>query len=411
MSKPAEEQSGQKQDAVRRTLMQQAERLLSDLNGAPVTLSAPQALRENHRNSILRCRVQGIPETSLILKAEVGENEHAYRPENDVAGSPAWRFFNEWAGTLFLNRQGGPPPHCARLIAGSRTHGILLLEDLGDEPSLASVVQEDDPTRAEAALLSYAAALGRMHADTLGARAEWRRVRQEIGGTEAEREPEGRNWMRENVALFGEVCFSLIQPASNFDAEALQVQQILDVPGPFDAFTPQDACPDNHRLMPDGSLRFFDFEGATYRHALLDAAYLHTPFPTCWCVNRLPKDLPVRLETAYRTELRRGCEAADDDALFGRHLAAACAYWTISTVSWGIKGDLEEDHTWGLASTRQRHLLRLDNFVAISQRFGQFPALAETCGNLGGKLRSLWPPEANQMPVYPAFRSEARREH
>lgn len=127
MSESAEEENRQEQEAAKRVLMDQAESLLGDLYGTPVTLSEPQVLRERYRNYVLRCRVQGTPETSVILKASVGENEQTYQPENDVVDSPAWRLCNEWAGILFLNRHGGEPPHCARLIAGSRTHGFILV--------------------------------------------------------------------------------------------------------------------------------------------------------------------------------------------------------------------------------------------------------------------------------------------
>ena len=387
------------------------ERILTEVYGGPIALGVPESLRDKYRNRVLRCPVvsgpEGVP-ASVIAKASVGEGEETYDPEKDTSGSPAWRFFNEWSSNLFLNALSVAIPLNARLLGGDRAAGMFLLEDLGSGASLADVIQGDDAAAAESALFSYARALGRMHAETLGQGDAWRKARRSVGGTEGEREPEGANWLKENVAPFRELCAELEIPlASGFEEDVEAVRRTLDAPGPFEAFSPNDTCPDNHRLMPDGSLRFFDFEWAGYRHTLLDAAYLRVPFPTCWCVNRLPEGLPDRLEAAYRVELARSCPAAQEDARFYEAMSHACAYWTITTLSWGLKASLEKDGDWGIATVRQRHLYRLETFPETAARHGHLPALTETFRTLAAKLASLWLPDLLPIPIYPPFRPAA----
>jgi hypothetical protein len=158
-------------------------------------------------------------------------------------------------------------------------------------------------------------------------------------------------------------------------------------------------------------VRFFDFEFCGFRHALLDAAYFRSPFPSCWCVNRLPEGMPARMEAAYRAELAPARPEAADGAAFGTAMAHACAYWLLWTLALApdagldLAGALARDTPWGTASVRQRHLLRLETFAADADARGALPALAETAAALAGRLRALWP-EAG-MPLYPPFRAAA----
>lgn len=388
-----------------------AETALSDTFGGPVRLGAGGVLRRQGRNRVLRCSVVGGPAgvpASVILKASVSQGERVYDPEDDGPESAARRFRNEWTATRFLNEHAADSPLCARLLGGSPDAGLIVLEDLGDGPCLADALQGSDPAHAEAALETYAASLGRLHALTVGGEAAWRRLRNEIGGSETAGEPEGARRLRESANPFCAQCESLGVPlAPGLDADLEAIERTLDNPGPFLAFAPGDTCPDNHRLLPGSRyLRFFDFEFAGFRHALLDAAYFHLPFPTCWCVSRLPEPLPLRIEAVYRAELVRGCPEASDDALFYPAMSHACAFWTIMTLSGDLESALKEDGRWGLSTLRQRHPLRLETFVRVARRFGHLPALTDTARALAEKLRALWPGPESEMPLYPPFRPQ-----
>jgi hypothetical protein len=162
-----------------------------------------------------------------------------------------------------------------------------------------------------------------------------------------------------------------------------------------DAFTPADCCPDNHHLR-DERVIFFDCEGATMRHALLDAAYFVAPFPTCWCTSRLPDGLPERLLAVYR-------EHFPGPPDFDEQLTLALAAWVVQTLTWKWAGDWEkDDHKWGLVTLRQRHLHRLENLLARANLAALLPRLAEVARELYGILKARWV-DLEPMPLYPAF--------
>jgi hypothetical protein len=395
-------------------LLAVAERVLAQRFGGTVRLSAKDVLRERYRNRVFRAIVEEGPEdvpSSVIVKTAEGSEEKPYDPENDEMHSPAWRFYNEWTGNAFLDTLNADPPPGAGFLGGDRAAGMIILKDLGAAgESLADRMQAADLPALEDALRSYAASMGRLHALSVGKEDEFLRLRGEAGGKETVRERDGVRWGTEIIPLFKALCAAVgVELASDFDDEVAQVQKEVNEPGPFLAFAPGDTCPDNHRLTETPYLRFFDFEFAGFRHALLDAAYFYLPFPTCWCVNRLPDTMVAEMEAVYRQELVKGIPEAADDALFSEALLKVRAFWTITSVSWDWESRLKEDSKWGISSVWQRHLLRLENFARATEQvqgpMKGLPALGETAGRLASALRERWKPE-EEMPLYPAFRPQ-----
>lgn len=369
-------------------------------------LGSANILREPGRNRVLRCSVARAPKgspDSVIVKAAVDDTRDGFASSDDHLESTAWRFYNECAGTALLESVGGQPALSAKLHASDKASGLLITEDLGTGECLADLMQTANADRLESGLFAYAKSLGRLHAATIGHGPEFDRLRRELGGSERRHEREGARWLREYIPRLKAQCEALQVPlATGFDDEAVELSNALDSPGPFLAFTPGDTCPDNHRFISEDALCFFDFEFGGFRHALLDAAYLRSPFPTCWCVNRLPQDLIPRLEQVYRTQLGVACPEAMDDQIFFPALIQACAYWAFASVSWDLETSLQADHPWGIATHRQRHPVRLANFAEASAQFGVLPAMGETAKSLELKLRALWP-EVEYMPLYPPF--------
>ena len=393
------------------SLQKAAEAVLTDAwGGGPVRLDTPELLRKpGYRNQIVRFVVADAPTGSpatIIVKTAQGTPEAQFDPENDTTESPAWRFYNEWAGNRFLNGIQTLSPLNAQIYGGNASAGIIVLEDLGKPSSLADAMQDTDSARLHDALLRYAKGLGQLHAVTMGREAELWQFRTFAGGKIAAHEPKGAAWLRDEVVTFRKQADALgVVVSAAWNDEAAQVAALLDAPGPFSAFLPGDTCPDNHRLMENGSLRFFDFEFAGFGHALLDAAYLCMPFPTCWCVNRLPEAITDELISAYRAELAAACPEARDDKKFAFGLAAACAFWMVCTLAWGAKEAIEKDDEWGISTTRQRIPFRLNNFAQFAEKAQAFPAMTETVRVLAEKFRTLWP-DTEEMPLYPAFRDK-----
>jgi len=393
-------------------ILRAAEEVLARRFGGPVRLDEADAFGGTvTRSGVMRGRLLegpgGAPET-VIVKRLFPPDGSADDPADGKHSSPAWRLFNEWAGLEFLRQRCAGEALAAQALGADPVAGLLVLEDLGDGECLADRLQGSDRARAEAALAIYAATLGKVHAATIGGEAEYQALRAALGAPPAEPPPSEDRlgvWLSEDLPGFRAACARLeAAPAAGFEEEMAAVAAALAEPGPFLAFSPGDTCPDNHRIAGD-RMRLFDFEWAGFRHALLDGVYWTVPFPTCWCVSRLPDALLPRLDAAYRAELARGCPEASDDERFYRVVALACAAWLVSTVRWQLEQALEADREWGISTIRQRQLLRLDRFARVAEQFGALEATGATARELARRLRDRWPPEA-EMPLYLPFREE-----
>jgi hypothetical protein len=383
------------------------EAVLSSSFGTPIRLSGVELLGGSNRSKVTRCYVAEALDapTSVIVKQVVGDENAGYDPENSHSQSPAWRLFNDWAGAQFLTRVVEDLPPGPRFYGGDKTTGLIVLEDLGASDTLADLLLGVDAAPAEAALISFAATLGRMHALTVGRANEYAEIRDALAtGAATVRAPLARPNLGDDIRRFKQGCDALgVQVRVRLDDELRLVAASIQEPGPFLAYTHGDPCPDN-ALYSNGNLRLVDFEFGGFGHALLDAAYGRMPFPTCWCVNRLPVAIPTRMEFAYRAELVKGCPEASDDRLFYPALVEACACWMITTTSWHLEKALSQDGQWGIATMRQRVLMRLDAFVRVAEQFGYLEATAATAADMAARARALWPPEADEAPSYPAFR-------
>ena len=400
--------------AIYQPVLEAAEALMADRAGAPVRLTDPERLGgTKSRSCVLRCRVEGLQggPSTVIVKRTLGD---AGVPEADdgTSSSPLGRLAAEWAGGRLLEGVAGGEAIARGSYGVDPAARLILLEDLGPGSCLADHLQGDHADRLEEALIRYAAGMGRLHAATIGRESEYLEMRASLGVT-APPEPTlnrvpgrwYREWMEPLLAIMVDLGVRL---PVGLERELQEAAAILEDPGPFLAFTPGDTCPDNHHVSDDGTLRFFDFEFSGFQHALLDAAYLRVPFPTCWCVNRLPEPLTEAAEVAYRAELVQGCPEAGDDAIFHRALAQACALWSLTTLTTGgelgLPRVLEADGDWGIASGRQRHLLRLDTLVTATERLGHLPAVGDAAFQLRERLRARWP--GVEMPLYPPFRGQ-----
>jgi hypothetical protein len=252
-------------------------------------------------------------------------------------------------------------------------------------------------------MVMLARSLGQMHAETIGQGERYREFRDALGPRVPQQRWHDLRQHRERLLQGFEAVG--VAPAPGFDAEFEQVARSVDDPGPFLAYVHGDPCPDNCRIQ-DGRLRLFDFVTGRFHHALSDAVYGRIPFPTCWCVNRLPPHVAPMMESAYRAELVRGCPEAADDTLFNRAIVHCCAAWLIFSRTWWLDGARGDDRQWGISTWRQRVLVRLDALAATTEEFGCLRAMGETARRSAQALRAIWPPEADAMPLYPAFREE-----
>jgi hypothetical protein len=298
------------------------------------------------------------------------------------------------AKRLFSTEGLGNETEALRILpAGSRPafiaagEGVIVMEDLGDGPSLADVLLGSDAAAAEAALLGWARALGAALRPSLGDRRS-----EELDDTVA-----GAGEMRELAQEWG------VAVPRSLEDDARTLNALLADPGPWVAYCPGDTCPDNNRVLPGGNVRFFDFEGSGWRHAALEAAYCRAPFCTCWCVARLPDGMAGRMEAELLAEL-----TPPEPERFAAAVGLGAVYYTLLGFDW-YRRFLGDDRVVGPpdrgpAKGRQYVYARLRAAAGEGDRI---PAIADLSSRLADQIAERWP-EAVQLPLYPAFRDDAR---
>jgi Phosphotransferase enzyme family len=305
----------------------------------------------------------------------------------------------EWVAIACVARVAADGRHGATLLAGDVAAGILVFEDLGEGlQSMVHPLLRGTAEEAEAALGSYAEALGRLHADTVDCLERYRETFHIVFGPRTDR-PLG--W---RVEADAQVIANLLGHAAPADELALLSARLRD-PGPWLSLVHGDPCPDN-ALIVNGRIRLIDYEWARPSHALLDGIYWRMGFPTCWCAGRTPPDVAARLDTLYRKELGRAIPLALDDAAFQAELVGVSAIWLFTALSWRLKPALERDDKWGIWSIRGRLLWYLEQVIAMTAATRALPGIGESAQAWLSILRSRWP-EAVPLGYFPAFANEA----
>jgi hypothetical protein len=213
-------------DLDQKDVLTAAEAALAVSMGETVHICDIETLSDEHRrNLILRGNVvrAGAPDRSIIIKVT---RSRRYDPTTQSAFEDSG-LVKEWAATAFLSAQGAARGHGAMLLAADTAHGLLVFEDLGAGlESLVEPLLHGRPDQAERAVLAYASALGRLHADTAGNIAEHARALR--AGFPAVRRPEPRHQVQlEQRAV--QLCAHLggLPPHD----ELAQIARRLDQPG------------------------------------------------------------------------------------------------------------------------------------------------------------------------------------
>lgn len=250
------------------------------LNDVGLLLGQPVALERylGRKGRAVVARLTLEDDTTVVVKGPA-------RPIPDDgtsldAWSPVNRFRNEVAALQILDGAGGLVP---RLISVDFERMWMVLEDLGETKSLADALLGSEFELASRAVAAWASALGQLHRATSDPTI--------MGRWESQRAALGQLPTAESAAFVLESARPRLEQISTItleiEAAANEVDRRLS-DRRWWSMTPRDPCPDNCAIGPDGSVVLFDFEGGGIRHSLLDAAYLITTFPTCWCTGNLP---------------------------------------------------------------------------------------------------------------------------
>lgn len=378
-----------------------AEQVLSNSLNYPVKFQSIEPISQPGRwNLLLRCHIEainGLPRSFILKKVEADP----YNPAN-LSDSNTKRFFNDWVGTQFLNTIPCQKEHRPILYGGDRTLGFLLLEDIPHHSTLVEPLLGSDPVHAQTLLLQYARCLGQLHSNSVGSLAIYDRLFQTVSGHA--KPPPRVSYDVAIAQIHTWLNFLEIPIEANFSQDLARIFDTVTHPGPYSAYVHADACPDNI-LHTGETVRLIDFEFGNFGHALIDAVYGRMMFPSCWCANRLPQEIIMQMESTYRSELIKGCPAAEDDERFEVSLVNVCGYWLLSNFFRHLDAALEKESSYGpngVATVRQHILGRLEAFISTSIEFGRLSGLRGTSSRLLDTLSHRWH-DTPPMPLYPAF--------
>jgi hypothetical protein len=215
------------------------------------------------------------------------------------------------------------PALAPRLLAADSAltdpHGsILVLEDLAPREPLRDVLLRQGPERSAGLLRSFARALGRLHAVSVGqAGAYYSRDRLGPVDGRADIERFIRDW-RAGAERMAEAGVVMTTAAAH---ELAGIVAGLTSPTGFLAFSNGDPGVNNYLVDAHGDGRLIDFESAGFRHAISDLVNdLYVPGPM-WLTAGDP--LSNGVEEVYRNTLAQAVPEVTDDYWFGTAVAGA----------------------------------------------------------------------------------------
>lgn len=290
------------------------------------------------------------------------------------------------------------------LLAVAAEPPLIVTTDLGGGPSLADALLAEDAAAGEAALLAWAQAVASVHRAGAHAGSEYERELARVSG----------DLPVDADQTAGEIDFGVGQlrewlPALGLPPAEEALTELSEVPGRLAAgplaLSPGDTCPDNNVRTDDG-LVLVDFEHSCVRPLAWDAAYLVSPWPTCWCSWPLPSEVAAAGLARWRDGVREVFPEVDS-ASFDRELTTAAAAWSLVSSGWFLPNAIgtdpppEDPRLHGLVPSR-RAMIQHRLAGVLGRDCTGVPAIAELAERLLGTTIRTW--GEVPLPVAPAFR-------
>lgn len=333
-----------------------------------VELHAGEQLRGGERSRVLRVQATwpGDEPTPVIVKTFLQAGE-------------GWA--RETAALSVL-----PAGQASGLIAAG--DGVIVTQDLGDGPNLAQALLGDDPAAAAAGIRRWAEALARLHAASRRLGTEFRTALDSRQGDLPIAETCVAIELDDAARVLDAQCASLgVSIATGALDELLSLATRLGR-GPASTLSPVDTCPDNNVLVGDRYV-LIDFEGAQWRHAAWDLAYLFVPWPSCWCSWRMPDSVAAEAAEAYRTVAAEAFPEVADDR-FARDVQAAAVGWAMTSTTWFLDTALGSDRTTNPDKPTPTRRAMILHRLGVAARSTELPALAELASALSSELHARW---------------------
>jgi hypothetical protein len=279
---------------------------------------------------------------------------------------------------------------------------LIVLEDLGEQRRhIKSALLADDEAEASRSLELLMRRLAGMHGETSTELPRYERLLRQL--TLAEDQSLLRYFGQDAA---DKLCVFLRQIEPLSDELALATQAAIDAvepQGPFSALIHGDPCLENALLHGD-DLKLIDFELSRPAHALLDAVYVLSPFPTCGCAGLLPREVSLHLLEQYRQELAQFVVHARDASTFAQEVLRASEAWLVYRLGWLLPEAWHgtDDRVWERGTTRGRILTALEQYLWTSRHFGGTPRLYGHAERLLRALERRWP-GTERLALFPAF--------
>lgn len=367
------------------------ERILSEREGPAVRLETAERIRADD-NRVLR--VGSGDDTWVVKRADGDERLYEW-----------WGFFAEWTAAATVTAMGADI--CPEFIGGDRDRTLMVFEDLGRSLDVSQLLRGHDADAAAEALVAMGGALGRMHAagSASSVEADYRRRWHELCG---DRSTPKMSLPATTLSGSLNQALAAVDVDFAFEAGALIELQAWALET-ADGWTliHGDPCLDNWILDHRGDPKLIDFQGATFAPAALDAAYARAPFPTCWCLRRVPDAVVAGFEEAHRAALAAAGHELGERAMHRRQLTFATAWWFAIQIIRRLSMAANEDGSprdylgFRLVPDRDAILLRLESFLELSAETGALGELAGQADSLRAALRRRW--GAPTVDLYPAF--------
>lgn len=386
-------------------MYQEINQLLSknfDMNRTPIA-STSLISEAARRNRIIRIELQDT-DKSIIFKESRALAASGQTLSTQEIKHSYDRFARDWAGLEFVSGLDKENPLCPQCYGGSKENRFVLMEDLGEQKTLADHLIQGDASAAGDSLNRYMNTLGRFHAAGHERISTYLEILNVIN-------PEAPQISSEiNLIIIQEIfqntvealtLLGLTQPKGLMEEIESTVVAMYDQEGPFATVLHGDPCPDNVFDYSD-KLLLIDFEWASIGSAFLDAAYPRMSMPSGWCAGTFPETVLDEVESVYRNELKKTMPAANDDAVYFKAYTQACALPLFKGDMRGLQAHFTQDDRWGIATIRERILSHLTAFINVSQKYDTLPALRSAAIDILAVLKEKWP-ESQPLALYPAF--------
>ncbi|PWT93824.1 MAG: hypothetical protein C5B55_03810 [Blastocatellia bacterium] len=393
-----------------------ASQIISEVTGDSVQLRSGEVF-STQGSVVVRCHLDnaraGSPSSFIVKK--VREDRFGYDPHSSTPNA-AHEFFNDWAAAKFLSGIPNDPPFSPQFYGGSREHGFIVLEDLGDgeSPTTYEALHGADPEMAEKTLIEHVSLIGKLHASTIGRADEYQQIRNAIGIVPSPKKLFQDPWSDARTSITtSEIDEAIMTYRASFNAVGIgtragvdeEIEHIAAVveqdPGSFRAYCKGDQNMADDYIRYRSKPRLFDFNAGGFRHALLEGI----PGRMTWgCLMRLPKTLLPRMERAYQYSLAQRCPAASDDLSFSRAMVEAGARWNILHVIHRLPEALISDRRRGPTTLRQQVMACLEAFADLSEEYKEMRALGHSARDMVTRLETRWTNDFVSLPYYPVFR-------